>query len=65
MNEDVQKSRGNRLNEKREKLTKWTCKLLFLVYYLERRLLFFYVSEEFYYYSITFELVSITFGARG
>ena len=65
MNEDVQKSRGNRLNEKREKPTKWTCKLLFLVYYLERHLLFFYVSEEFYYYSITFELVSITFGARG
>lgn len=65
MNEDVQKSRGNRLNEEREKLTKWTCKLLFLVYYLERQLLFFYVSEEFYYYSITFELVSITFGARG
>lgn len=65
MNEDVQKSRGNRLNEKREKLKKWTCKLLFLVYYLERQLLFFYVSEEFYYYSITFELVSITFGARG
>ncbi len=65
MNEDIQKSRGNRLNEKREKLTKWKCKLLFLVYYLERQLLFFYVSEEFYYSSITFELVSITFGARG
>ncbi|EGP5687143.1 hypothetical protein A5816_000494 [Enterococcus sp. 3G1_DIV0629] len=65
MNEDVQKSRGNRLNEKREKLTKGTRKLLFLVYYLERQLLFFYVSEEFYYSSITFELVSITFGARG
>lgn len=65
MNEDVQKSRGNRLNEKREKLTKGTRKLLFLVYYLERQLLFFYVSEEFYCSSITFELVSITFGARG
>ena len=53
MNEDVQKSRGNRLNKKREAGVP-DSKPKIVVYTSISSASIFYASEDFYYYSITF-----------